>query len=307
MTSIDSRIGACCFNCPCCIGENTTIIISIGVEYTACHDQRPGQKGVRVTKSDLQSINKVFLEAERDTRDNGETANHKVNELVKHLLIAIATIIVLLAIALGPKEAFIVAIAVPMTLAITLASERTPQNPFAASGLAVRLQPVHFEPVGNRQFLVRMLANLKGIYWRQEAWDKVVRVIDRTLALNPDAGGEWRDRGAAWSNMGRLERGATDWERYLTEFPDAADSDPNVSADVRTVTFVRHQVDGLFAEDFRFLDHERPSTRAGLPVGYRLELPSAAERLRSNREAARRDSESRPGSRSELRRHEFIS
>ena len=53
-------------------------------------------------------------------RDNGETANHKVNELVKHLLIAIATIIVLLAIALGPKEAFIVAIAVPMTLAVTL-------------------------------------------------------------------------------------------------------------------------------------------------------------------------------------------
>ena len=54
------------------------------------------------------------------TRDYGETANHKVNELVKHLLIAVATIIVLLAIALGPKESFIVAIAVPMTLAITL-------------------------------------------------------------------------------------------------------------------------------------------------------------------------------------------
>ncbi len=54
------------------------------------------------------------------TRDYGETANHKVNELVKHLLIAIATIIVLLAIALGPREAFIVAISVPMTLAVTL-------------------------------------------------------------------------------------------------------------------------------------------------------------------------------------------
>ena len=54
------------------------------------------------------------------TRDYGETANHKVNELVKHLAIAIATIIVLLALALGPKEAFIVAIAVPMTLGVTL-------------------------------------------------------------------------------------------------------------------------------------------------------------------------------------------
>ena len=54
------------------------------------------------------------------TRDYGETANHKVNELVKHLAVAIATIIVLLALALGPKEAFIVAIAVPVTLGVTL-------------------------------------------------------------------------------------------------------------------------------------------------------------------------------------------
>ncbi|UZR28936.1 efflux RND transporter permease subunit [Methylococcus mesophilus] len=54
------------------------------------------------------------------SRDYGETANHKVNELVKHLFIAIVTIIVLLAFALGPKEAFIVALAVPMTLGITL-------------------------------------------------------------------------------------------------------------------------------------------------------------------------------------------
>ncbi|WP_139555899.1 efflux RND transporter permease subunit [Methylotetracoccus oryzae] len=54
------------------------------------------------------------------TRDYGETADHKVNELVKHLFIAIATIVVLLALTLGPKESFIVALAVPMTLGITL-------------------------------------------------------------------------------------------------------------------------------------------------------------------------------------------
>jgi len=92
-----------------------------------------------------------------------------------------------------------------------------------ALGRPVRLQPEHFAPVSNRQFLIRMLANLKGVYWRQEAWDKVVRVIDRLLLLNPTAAGERRDRGAAWSNLGRLERGVADWERYLTEFPNAAD------------------------------------------------------------------------------------
>jgi regulator of sirC expression with transglutaminase-like and TPR domain len=48
-------------------------------------------------------------------------------------------------------------------------------------------------------------------------------VIDHLLALDPAAAGERRDRGTAWSNMGRLERGVADWERYLTEFPDAGD------------------------------------------------------------------------------------
>ena len=92
-----------------------------------------------------------------------------------------------------------------------------------ALGRPVRLTAAHFAPVDNRHFLTRMLANLKGIYWRQEAWDKVVRVIDRLLALDPAAAGERRDRGTAWSNMGRPERGVADWERYLTEFPDAGD------------------------------------------------------------------------------------
>ncbi len=54
------------------------------------------------------------------TRNYGETANHKVNELVMHLSIAILTIIVLLALSLGLKESLIVSLAVPMTFAITL-------------------------------------------------------------------------------------------------------------------------------------------------------------------------------------------
>ena len=55
------------------------------------------------------------------TRNYGETANEKVNELVRELLIAVGIIVVLLAFSLGPREAFIVAIAVPITLAVTLA------------------------------------------------------------------------------------------------------------------------------------------------------------------------------------------
>lgn len=92
-----------------------------------------------------------------------------------------------------------------------------------ALGRKVALKPENFAAVTRRKFLARMLANLKGIYWQREAWDRVVGVIDRLLVLDPKAAGEWRDRGLAWSNMGEVRRGLVDWERYLTEFPNAAD------------------------------------------------------------------------------------
>ena len=92
-----------------------------------------------------------------------------------------------------------------------------------ALGRKVALKPENFAAVTRRQFLARMLANLKSIYWQREAWDRVVGVIDRLLVLDPKAAGEWRDRGLAWSNMGEIRRGLVDWERYLTEFPNAAD------------------------------------------------------------------------------------
>ena len=90
-------------------------------------------------------------------------------------------------------------------------------------GRKVTLQAEHYAPVTGRQIVTRMLANLKGAYWRREQWDRVVGAIDRLLVLDPKAAGEWRDRGVAWSNLGEVRRGLGDWERYLTEFPDAED------------------------------------------------------------------------------------
>ncbi|HXK46662.1 MAG TPA: efflux RND transporter permease subunit [Deltaproteobacteria bacterium] len=54
------------------------------------------------------------------TRDYGETAKEKSNELLYHMLIATISVIVLIAVALGRREAVVVAVAVPVTLALTL-------------------------------------------------------------------------------------------------------------------------------------------------------------------------------------------
>src|SRR5574341_345768 len=55
------------------------------------------------------------------TRNDGKTANDAVNELVFHLVVSIIVVIILLFITLGWREAAIVALAIPLTLFITLA------------------------------------------------------------------------------------------------------------------------------------------------------------------------------------------
>ena len=56
------------------------------------------------------------------TRDYGETAKEKSNELLFHMGIAVFGVSLLIAWALGSREAGVVAIAIPMTLALTLAT-----------------------------------------------------------------------------------------------------------------------------------------------------------------------------------------
>ncbi|MGR8935272.1 MAG: efflux RND transporter permease subunit [Gammaproteobacteria bacterium] len=111
------------------VGKTQGVVPNAGEEremVTIAVAKRKGSNAVHVAENILK-----LTEAQRGSlipgdvevtisRDYGETANHKVNELVKHLLLAIAIIVVLLAFTLGLKESFIVSIAVPVTFAITL-------------------------------------------------------------------------------------------------------------------------------------------------------------------------------------------
>ncbi|HEU4401643.1 MAG TPA: efflux RND transporter permease subunit, partial [Candidatus Polarisedimenticolia bacterium] len=54
------------------------------------------------------------------TRNYGETARDKSNELIKHLILATVSVVLLMAFALGLRESLVVAVAVPVTLALTL-------------------------------------------------------------------------------------------------------------------------------------------------------------------------------------------
>jgi multidrug efflux pump subunit AcrB len=93
---------------------------------TMAFAKRTGTNAVTVAEGLLEKVEQLRQEIVPSyikvqvTRDYGKTADEKVNELMRELMIAVISITVLLTISLGWRAAFIVATAVPLTLAITL-------------------------------------------------------------------------------------------------------------------------------------------------------------------------------------------
>ncbi len=93
---------------------------------TIAVSKRKGTNAVDVAEEVLQLVEHAKGKIIPDdvnitvTRNYGETAKEKANELLEHLLIATFSVILLIAVALGVREALVVGIAVPVTLAIAL-------------------------------------------------------------------------------------------------------------------------------------------------------------------------------------------
>lgn len=95
-------------------------------QVTIAVAKRKGTNAVKVAEgliTKIQDLKKSVIPSDVNvlvTRNYGKTADEKVSELVKHLGIAVVSIVALLTVILGWRESMIVALAVPMTLAVTL-------------------------------------------------------------------------------------------------------------------------------------------------------------------------------------------
>jgi multidrug efflux pump subunit AcrB len=58
------------------------------------------------------------------TRNYGETANEKANELIFHLALATVSIVILIGFAIGWREAGVTAIVIPTTIMLTMFASR---------------------------------------------------------------------------------------------------------------------------------------------------------------------------------------
>lgn len=88
----------------------------------------------------------------------------------------------------------------------------------------IDLQPEFLEAVSKREFLARMLTNLKLIYINHQDLERALGVIERLLLVFPDAITEQRDRGLLSYQLGRIPSAIADLKTYLAHSPDASDA-----------------------------------------------------------------------------------
>jgi regulator of sirC expression with transglutaminase-like and TPR domain len=102
-------------------------------------------------------------------------------------------------------------------------------------GDRVELHDRFFEPYTKKQFLVRLLSNLKGIYSRSGEYSKALAAADRIALLDPSMGSNLKERSWIFQQMGQYKKAIEDLESYLKSWPQVEDAQQ-----------VKNQIQGLW-------------------------------------------------------------
>ncbi|MSQ28380.1 MAG: tetratricopeptide repeat protein [Dehalococcoidia bacterium] len=105
-------------------------------------------------------------------------------------------------------------------------------------------RPEFLAPIGERDFLARMLRNLKGIYLQGQAHEQARRTMDFLVTLLPEVGVERRDRGLVHYQLGDHAAALTDLRAYVANEPGAGDGLIQELIDALTA-----QTDAVVGED----------------------------------------------------------
>ncbi len=77
----------------------------------------------------------------------------------------------------------------------------------------------------NKEILIRMLSNLKGIYKNVDHAEKMLEVINKILLIDPDRSHEYRDRGLLLQSMECYHAALYALQTYLHIYPEAEDAE----------------------------------------------------------------------------------
>lgn len=103
-----------------------------------------------------------------------------------------------------------------------------------ATGLDLADDADMLQPVSKRHILVRMLNNLRAVYFRQSNTPRAVNILDLLIEASPDSAEEYKQRGVCLAQLQRFEDARADLELYLTLSPGASDR-MQVSAELQRI------------------------------------------------------------------------
>lgn len=95
---------------------------------------------------------------------------------------------------------------------------------FAQSGGKALSLSAYLRDAQPREILVRMLRNLKSLYFERAEWRLALAVQHRLVILLPEDAAERRDRGMAFANLECPQAALPDIEAYLDALPHAPDA-----------------------------------------------------------------------------------
>lgn len=77
----------------------------------------------------------------------------------------------------------------------------------------------YLSPISNRDFITRMVRNLKSAYFNRQDYDRTLRVIDWLLLVQPEVVQERRDRGIVNYQIGNYTQALNDLRFYIASSP----------------------------------------------------------------------------------------
>jgi regulator of sirC expression with transglutaminase-like and TPR domain len=94
------------------------------------------------------------------------------------------------------------------------------------TGLDISADPDILRPVSKRQILVRMLNNLRSVYFQRQEPLKAIEVLSLLIEADPGSPDEYKQRGVCLAQVQRFSQARSDLEMYLRLSPDAPDREP---------------------------------------------------------------------------------
>jgi regulator of sirC expression with transglutaminase-like and TPR domain len=92
-----------------------------------------------------------------------------------------------------------------------------------ATGMEVPPDPALLRPASNRDILIRMLHNLRAIYFDRRVWPKLLATLDLLVEALPASAEERKQRAVVHVQLRHYAKARADFERYLELAPEAED------------------------------------------------------------------------------------